>query len=168
MKVRYETPADLVAIDQVNLAAFGRRAEGDLVRALRGAGAASLSLVAVESDAVVGHILFSQVSISARPDVRALGLAPMSVAPESQRKGAGSLLVKTGLEECGRAGWQGVVVLGHPAYYPRFGFVPASRFGLRCEYDVPDDTFMAIELEAGAFGVNAGIVKYPHEFTEFE
>jgi putative acetyltransferase len=95
----------------------------------------------------------------------AIGLAPMAVLPELQRQGIGSLLVKTGLEACRKAGHKGVVVLGHPDYYPRFGFVPASKYGITCEYDAPDETFMAIELCQGALQGQAGIARYQPEFN---
>ena len=80
---------------------------------------------------------------------RLVGLAPMAVAPDHQRQGIGSQLVREGLARCRAAGVDGVVVLGHAEYYPRFGFATAARFGLRCEYDVPADVFMAIELHSG-------------------
>ena len=90
----------------------------------------------------------------------------MAVRPEFQKQGIGSQLIERGLEQCRAAGQACVVVLGHPEYYPRFGFVPASRYGIRCEYDVPDEVFMIIELRDGALEGCAGIVKYQPEFNE--
>jgi putative acetyltransferase len=81
----------------------------------------------------------------------------MAVLPALQRQGIGTRLVQYGLEQCRHADYDGVVVLGHPAYYPRFGFVPASRDGIRCVYSVPDDVFMALALRAGTLQGCAGI-----------
>jgi putative acetyltransferase len=113
---------------------------------------------------VVGHILLSPVTLAATPHPLVMGLAPMAVRPGHQRSGVGSALVRAGLDACRAAGAAGVVVVGHPTYYPRFGFVPASRFGLSCEYDVPDEVFMALELQDGALAGHAGLVRYHREF----
>jgi len=165
--VRPEKSADVAAVHQLNERAFGRPAEANLVDALRTRGKVALSLVAEEDGRVVGHILFSPVTIaSGESTFSALGLAPMAVLPELQRRGIGSLLVATGLAECRKAGYAAVVVLGHPEYYPRFGFIPASRYGIKCEYDVPDEVFMLIELRAGALRGCAGTAKYQPEFSE--
>lgn len=127
---------------------------------------AYISLVAIDEDRVVGHIFFSPVTIeSATDSFTAMGLAPMAVLPECQRQGIGSLLVREGLRECQRIGHEIVVVLGHPEYYPRFGFVPASSKGLRSEYDVPDEVFMVAELTPGALKGRTGLVKYHPEFN---
>jgi putative acetyltransferase len=167
--VRREKPEDVAEIRRVNEQAFGQAAEADLVDALRAGGQATLSLVAVEDGRVVGHIFFSPVAIeSAGKTFPALGLAPMAVLPEWQRRGIGSLLVETGLAECRKAGCECVVVLGHPEYYPRFGFRPASRYGIQSEYDVPDEVFMLIELRADALQGRAGLAKYQPEFRGTE
>jgi putative acetyltransferase len=97
-----------------------------------------------------------------------LGLAPVAVLPDYQRQGIGTLLIREGLKECVRSGFQAVVVLGHPDFYPRFGFIPASRKNLGCEYDVPDEVFMVLELESGALQDCGGTVKYRSEFRIFE
>lgn len=136
-----------------------------MVCRLREGGKVTLSLVAVEDDRVVGHILFSPVTIESEAEVRAAaGLAPLAVLPELQRSGIGSRLVRAGLEECRNAGHECVVVLGHPDYYPRFGFVPAICYGVRCEFDVPDEAFMVIELREGALRGRAGTARYQPEF----
>ena len=96
----------------------------------------------------------------------AIGLGPMSVLPSLQRGGIGSKLVINGLQECQNLGNEIVIVLGHPEYYPRFGFIPASNYGIKCEYDVPDEVFMALELHPGALSGRSGIVKYQPEFNE--
>jgi putative acetyltransferase len=152
-------------VRRVNELAFGRPAEAELVAALRSAGVATLSLVAVRSGEVVGHILFSPVTIDTRGGARAaVGLAPMAVAPAWQRLGIGTALVRTGLVELRRRGHAAVVVLGHPQYYPRFGFERASRYGMRWEHDCPDEAFLALELVPGALGESAGVVRYRPEF----
>ena len=116
---------------------------------------------------MVGHIFFSPVSIeSAASSFTAIGLAPLAVLPEFQRQGIGSLLVQHGLKECLRLGFPVVVVLGHPRYYPRFGFSPAKSKGLDCEYPVPDEVFMVAELSPGALRGRTGLVKYRPEFAD--
>ncbi len=164
MRVRAERDADRTAIHEVHAAAFETPAEADLVDALREQAAPIVSLVAEDGGAVVGHILFSPVSLASDPELEVMGLAPMAVAPSHQRRGVGSALVRAGLARCREMGCSGVVVLGHPEYYPRFGFLKASRFGLRCEYNAPDEAFMAIELAPGAFDDTAGLVKFHAAF----
>jgi putative acetyltransferase len=113
----------------------------------------------------VGHIFFSPVSIESQDSFpTAMGLAPMAVLPEHQNRGVGSLLVQEGLRACLQLGCGLIVVLGHPEYYPRFGFVPAHQKGLRCQYQVPLETFMVAELKSGALTGKQGLVKYHPEF----
>ncbi len=146
---------------------FGQPGEADLVDALRAAGGVTLSLVAVIDARVVGHILFSPVVVAAPGggEWAAVGLGPMAVAPEHQRAGIGSALIRRGLDELREAGHLVVVVVGHPSYYPRFGFVRASAHGLRWEHQVPDDVFMVCELSPGALAGRAGEVRYRPEFS---
>ncbi|MFY9555091.1 MAG: N-acetyltransferase [Blastocatellia bacterium] len=166
--IRAETPDDQNDVRRVNELAFDQRNEADLVDALREKARPCISLVALLDDKVVGHIFFSPVSIeSADVSFAAMGLAPMSVLPEHQNQAIGTQLVKQGLKECERLGFNVVVVLGHPHYYPRFGFGPASAKGLRSEYAVPDDVFMVKELKEGALGGRQGLVKYHPEFGKF-
>jgi putative acetyltransferase len=163
--IRPERPDDVAAIRTVNEQAFGGAVEAAIVDALRARRKATLSLVAMDAHHVVGHILFSPVTIaSAGEDLAALGLGPMAVLPAHQRRGIGSLLVRTGLAACRDAGHGCVVVLGHPAYYPRFGFEPASRRGVRWEHPAPDEAFMILELRPGALGGRGGIARYRPEF----
>jgi putative acetyltransferase len=162
--IRPEQSADADAVRVVNQRAFGRPDEAAIVDAVRESPGA-ISLVAIDGDRVVGHILFTPVVIDGSGSaIRAAGLAPMAVVPEHQRLGVGSRLVTAGLEACRDFGYEIVVVLGHPAYYPRFGFIVAASQGLRCEYDVPAEVFMAIELRAGALRRAQGLVRYRAEF----
>ncbi|MCO6511358.1 MAG: N-acetyltransferase [Aridibacter famidurans] len=160
MKIRPETENDIAAIQAVNVAAFENDAEARIVDELRKHADPFVSLVAERDGDVVGHIAFSPVTHSEKPELNILGLGPMAVVPELQKTGIGTFLVAKGLEECRSLGAGALVVLGHPEYYPRFGFVPASRFGIRSEYDVPDEVFMAMELQDGCLADAAGLVKY--------
>ena len=124
-------------------------------------------MVAIKNNEIVGHIAFSPVTIeSDQATVNAVGLAPMAVSPEFQRSGIGSQLVEEGLNRIRTAGHDLVVVLGHPEYYPRFGFVPAKKYGIRWEHDVPEEAFMIKELREGALKEVRGTVKYRPEFNE--
>jgi putative acetyltransferase len=166
MRIRAETDADYAAIRAVNEAAFETTAEADLVAVLRGKGVKLVSLVADVDGIVAGHILFSPVSLTGRPRLNVMGLGPMAVAPRYQRQGIGSALVRDGLNECKQQGCHAVVVLGHAEYYPRFGFVPAARYMLRSEYDVPEDVFMVAELKAGALHGASGLIRYDEAFAD--
>ena len=162
VRIRAETVTDIQHIHRVNEAAFGSPVEATLVDALREDVRDAISLVADDAGAVVGHIMFSPVRVEGAPHIRAMGLAPMAVLPDRQRTGIGSALVRAGLAECARRGVEAVFVVGHPPYYPRFGFMPASTFGIACEFDVDDDAFMVIELVANALKETKGTV-YFHE-----
>jgi len=162
--IRHETPADILAIRAVNEAAFETGAEAALVDALRENGKFTLSLVADAESEIVGHILFTDIAMKpGGAETRMLGLAPMAVRPEWQGKGIGSALVRRGLEDCRELGYRGVVVLGHPGFYPRFGFTPASRHGISCAYDAPDEAFMALAL--GEVVLPKGRAHYQPEFA---
>lgn len=163
--VRPEVALDHDMVRQVHTLAFTGPTEASLVDRLRRC-PGSISLVASEAGSVVGHILFTAASIiGAGVHVRIAGLGPMAVNPARQQKDIGSELVRHGLEECRREGYEAVVVVGHPEYYPRFGFHRGSSFGLRCQFDVPDEVFMAAELRPGALS-GGGEVRYAPEFSE--
>ena len=165
LTIRPERPADVPAIRTVNERAFGQPDEAALVDAIRTRGERSISLVAVDGARLVGHILFTPVTIREPDRVHeAAGLAPLAVDPDHQRRGIGSRLVARGLDRCRESGFRIAVVLGHPTYYPRFGFVPARLHGIRFALDVPGDTFMVTELVPGALDGCTGVVRYAHEF----
>ncbi|MCK9996775.1 MAG: N-acetyltransferase [Candidatus Krumholzibacteria bacterium] len=163
--IRPEMENDRDAVHALNVAAFETPAEARLVDILREQAKPVISLVAEVDGKVAGHILFTPVTLSTEPDLKMMGLAPMAVVPGHQKQGIGSALVRAGLEQCGQMGFVGVVVLGHPEYYPRFGFAPSSRFGMDSEYDVPEDVFMTLELKPEALRGKTGRVKYHAAFN---
>ncbi|MCK5879893.1 MAG: N-acetyltransferase [Holophagae bacterium] len=166
MQIQDERTDDREAVHAVNLSAFDTPSEANLVDALREQAQPVISLVAEYKGKIIGHIMFSPVSLSGHSDLKITGLAPMAVIPAFQRKGIGSALVRAGLEQCEQRGFDAVVVLGHPEYYPRFGFLPSSRFGIDSEYDVPEEVFMAMELSPGALHGKTGRIKYHQVFNE--
>jgi putative acetyltransferase len=168
IQVRPEQPEDALSVYSVNQLAFGQPTEAVLVDTLRTACPEALSLVAVMDDQVVGHILFTPVTIpDAKQEIQGMGLAPMAVLPDFQRQGIGSQLVRSGLEILRRGTLPFVIVLGHPEYYPRFGFVPASRHGLVCQWPgVPDEAFMVFIFDKWVMSKISGMVMYREEFNE--
>ena len=162
--VRAETEADHQSVAEVNRLAFGGRDdEARLVEALRQGGYARVSLVAEIGGRVIGHVLFSDLPIvTSEGTVSALALAPMAVVPEFQRRGIGSALVRAGLDQCRSAGHRIVVVLGHPPFYPRFGFSASLARTLEAPYS--GNAFMAAELVPGALAGISGRVAYPPPF----
>lgn len=155
--IRNEEPTDHAAVRAIIEAAFARPEEADLVDRLRSNGDREVSLVAVEGDEVVGHILFSRMDAP----FRALGLAPVAVAPDRQRSGIGSGLIRAGLERARAAGWQGVFVLGAPGYYRRFGFDPPLAGGFASPYAGPH--LMALSLGPG-LPARSGRIEYAPAF----
>ena len=163
--IRAETPADHARVFAVQRAAFGQDDEAELVVALRAEAHPQLSLVAELDGRVVGHAFFSPVS-ARPPDLLppACGFAPLGVHPDQQARGVGSALVRAGLAGCAELGWQAVFLVGNPAYYGRFGFVPASRFGLRYGVEALEPAFQARELRPGALRACRGRVRYHPAF----
>jgi putative acetyltransferase len=167
--IRPETPADRLAIRAVNEQAFGKPNEANLVDALRASPAfiPELTLVATVDDQVVGHVLFSRITVEGDGEsVEVLALAPIAVRPEWQRQGIGSQLIRAGLERTAALGYRAVVLIGHPTYYPRFGFSPARAFGLECPFPVPDEVFMALPLRPGGLDGVRGTLVFPPAFGE--
>ena len=166
MIIRHEEPRDKAAIRFVNEQAFGGSSEANAIEQLRDRDQLTISLVAVRDDNVIGCILFTPAMIESADRVwPTLGLALLAVLPDHQRQGIGSAMMKAGLDECRHLGHERVIVLGHPDYYPRFGFVSARRFNIRCEWDVPENAFMVLELHPGAFDHVSGLAKYQPEWS---
>lgn len=166
MNIREEQPSDITQIWKVNSEAFETENEANLVNALRNSGCSYISLVAETENNVVGHILFTPVELTGNEnELKIIGLAPMAVLSRYRKKGIGSKLVKAGLERCKSLGYDAVVVLGHPGYYPKFGFVPSVEYGIRSEYEVPKDVFMILELVTGSLKNQEGLIKYNEAFN---
>jgi putative acetyltransferase len=157
--IRPETPADRDAIRAVNEAAFGQFEEADLIDRLRDAGDSLLSLVADLGSEIAGHILFSRMYAA---DVPAVALAPVAVAPAHQRRGIGAALIRDGLDRLRAAGERIVIVVGHPDYYPRFGF--STLLAQNLQHPFPPEVFMALELVPGALDGVRGPVRYAAAF----
>ena len=165
LEIRSERRSDIGQVRDLNTRAFPTAAEAVLVDAIRDSDGA-ISLVAESDGVVMGHILFTRIRVDgAAASSRGAGLAPMAVLPDHQRAGVGSALVRSGLERCRAAGFAFVVVVGHPEYYQRFGFVPAGAYGLQCEFAVPPEVWMALELSPGALTDVQGVVRYLPEFA---
>jgi len=166
VNVRAERPEDRATVRAVNLSAFDTAAEANLVDALRDQVQPVISLVAEIDARVIGHIMFSPVTMDGHAELRLMGLAPMAVSPEHQSTGTGSALVRAGLQRCSELGFGAVVVLGHPQYYPRFGFQPSVRFGITSEYDAPAEAFMVVELQPGYLRGATGTVRHHEAFKD--
>jgi len=166
--VRPEKPEDVAAVHAVNEEAFGQPAEADIVDVLREECANHVSLVATVEGQVVGHIFFTPVTIpEAAKELMGMGLGPMAVLPVFQRQGIGSRLVRAGIGALRKACCPFIIVVGHPEYYPRFGFVPASGHGLACQWEaIPDDAFMVLILDEGAMTRVSGVARYRDEFNQ--
>ncbi len=168
IEVRKENSNDYEAVRIVNNLAFGQHEEGNVVDKIREACEEIISLVAVESDKIVGHILFSPATIEKDGQTfTGMGLAPMAVLPDYQKQGIGSLLVNDGIKRVKQLNFPFVIVLGHPEYYPKFGFERASKFGLKTQWEgIPDEAFMAMILDYEVMRGVKGIAYYRKEFDE--
>ncbi len=166
INIREERPEDIAMIRGVNIEAFGRSQEANLIEMLRTNGGILLSLLATNEDQIVGHILYSAVTVgSGERKIIGAGLGPMAVLPEYQRRGIGTKLIEFGTTRLKQSGCPFIVVLGHADYYPRFGFRPASDYGLKCEWSVPDNAFMALALNESKIRDLSGLAKYRAEFS---
>lgn len=162
-----ENVRDRDGIRSVNIAAFGREGEADIVDQLRKSCSNFISIVAKRGEEVIGHILFTPAHLIQEQDwsIGGMGLAPLAVHPEFQNQGVGTQLCREGLKQVTSAGYPFVVVLGDPAYYQRFGFEPASQYGIRCAYkDVPEEYFMIKNLKPKVMAGAKGVVYYQQEF----
>lgn len=161
---RPERPDDAAAIHAVNSAAFPTEEEAELVEALREDPSAwidGLSTVTLDEEGrIVAHALLTRAPVGGEP---ALALAPCAVLPAAQRRGAGSAAIRAGLEAARALGGNLVVVLGHPEYYPRFGFTPASAFGITAPFEAPDEAFLALALDPSR-PLPRGQIIYPAAF----
>lgn len=174
INIRQETEKDYKLSEAVVEKAFENAEQSDhkeqiLVDKLRRSDAfiPELSLVAEYNKEIVGHIMLTKLFIKNEDDIyESLALAPVSVLPEYQNKGIGSKLINQSLKIAKELGYKSVIVLGHDKYYPRFGFKPASIWGIKAQFDVPDEAFMALELEAGSLEDVTGSVVYSKEFFE--
>lgn len=168
MIIRQETRDDIADVRAVHELAFGQPLEANVVDKLRDNCEGLRSLVAVENGKVVGHILFSPAEIEGPHGIiKGMGLAPMAVLPDMQRRGIGTQLIHKGVEELRKLQCPFIIVLGHPSYYPRFGFERSSRYGIRCQWEgVPDEAFMILWLDQSKAGQVSGVAKYREEFSE--
>jgi putative acetyltransferase len=167
MNIHQETEKDYPAVRKINESAFETTEEADLVDSLRNNPnyIPELSLVAEDEGEVIGHILFTPINIiDIEVDHKLIALAPMAVLPKYQKKGIGSALIKAGFEKAQELGYKAVIVLGHPGYYPRFGFVPAEQFDIHPPVEEWKEAFFAKELESGSLKNVSGTVSYLKEF----
>jgi putative acetyltransferase len=165
VNIREEQPEEIAAVRKVNREAFGQPQEAHLVEALRINCEDLLSLVAIMSGQIIGHVLFSPVTIHTHEKKTiGMGLGPMAVLPEYQRKGIGARLINFGIKRLRENGYPFIIVLGHPEYYPRFGFKPASGYRIRSEWDIPDNAFMVLVLDESKMQ-GTGLAQYRPEFS---
>ena len=168
IRVRFERSEDIPQVRYVNLKAFEQPTEANIVDKLRQSCSDALFLVAEEDGKIVGHIAFTPVVIESRKaKTEGMGLAPMAVLPGLQRRGVGSKLVREGLEILRKRDCPFVIVLGHPEYYPRFGFEPTSKYNIKCQWQgIPDEAFMIIVFDLNTLRNASGVAKYRAEFDE--
>ena len=169
IQIRPETQSDFNEVFELNHTAFEQDSEAKLVDALRknpNVFVPELSIVAIKNNKIVGHILFTKISINDENgnSNESLALAPMAVKPELQKTGIGTKLIGSGIETAKKMGFKSVIVLGHEHYYPKFGFEPADKWNIKAPFDVPSTAFMAIELEKEGLKNSSGTVIYPKEF----
>lgn len=167
-KIRFEKPEDIAFIHSVNEQAFGRVSEAKLVDTLRLACTDHLSLVADDNGSIIGHLIFTPVVVTdGKQKTEGMGLAPMAVLPSRQRQGIGTQLVDTGLLILKEKDCPFDILLGHPEYYPRFGFQAASGCNIRTQWDgVPDETFMILVMDHEAMQNVSGVATFRDEFND--
>lgn len=169
IRIRTEETKDIPQVRKINEQAFETLVEANIVDRLRQTCPNSLSLVAEDGNDIIGHILFSPAVITTPEGekIEGMGLAPMAVAPARQRQGIGSQLVNRGIEILRKRGCLFIIVIGHPEYYPRFGFEKASKYNLSSQWDgVPDEAFMIVIIDPESLKGISGVVRYPDEFDE--
>ncbi|MCZ8512140.1 N-acetyltransferase [Paenibacillus filicis] len=168
MLIRTEQSSDHEEVYRLNYMAFGNREnESRLIEKIRSSEGfiPELSLVAIEGDQLVGHALFSKAKLVGEETTReVIVLAPIAVAPGCQRRGIGSALIREGLGRCKAWGAELVFLIGHPEYYPKFGFQAARRLGFDLkQFQVPDEVFLVCQLEEGQTPMR-GELRYPDSF----
>jgi putative acetyltransferase len=161
--IKEERASDFQQIAEINNQAFNRDVEGKLVELLRKADCEIISLVAEVNKQIVGHIMFSPVEIENKTE--GMILAPIAVLPEFQKKGIGAKLIKKGAEEVKSKNYSIIILFGHPEYYPKFGFAPASRYGLKSKIEAPDEVFMALNFSDKNW--KNSLIKFRPEFDIF-
>jgi len=167
IKIREEGPEDYIVIKETNDLAFGQEQESKIIDSLRKNCDNLLSFVAVDNGKVVGHIMFSPVIIDGSENpIQGMGLGPMAVLPEYQRRGIGSVLVKEGISILKDRNCLFIILVGHPEYYHRFGFKKASLYNIKCQWEVPEEAFMILVLNESAMSGVSGTAKYRDEFNE--
>jgi putative acetyltransferase len=166
--IRTEGEKDYERVYEINKLAFQQEDESKLIENIRKGEnfIPELSLVAEIDNKIVGHILFSKIQIIGSSVFESLALAPMAVIPDLQKQGIGTALINKGMKKAKEMGFDSIIVLGHSEYYPKFGFLKASKWNITCPFEVPDEAFMAIELTEKGFDGKSGTVKYPDEFME--
>lgn len=166
IEIRFERKSDMLQVRAINEQAFEQPYEAEIVDQLRQNCSDALSLVADDGNHVVGHILFTPVVIEDQAEnMPGMGLAPMAVLPQRQRQGIGSQLVRKGLNILQDRGCPFVVVLGHPDFYPKFGFEPACQYNITCQWHgVADQAFMILVFDKSAIQDVKGIARYRSEF----
>jgi putative acetyltransferase len=169
MVIRAEKTTDAAAIRCVHEAAFGQAQEAELVDAIRDQCYSLVSLVAEQEGVIFGHVLLSHLDvIAAGRSIRAAALGPIAVLPAHQKQGTGSALIRTALTEARNQGIAIVLVLGHPAYYPRFGFCPERARAMSSPYTCHGDSWMVAELIPGALPQSPSTVAYPAPWAMFD
>jgi len=168
IRIRQEVKEDHKRVYEITKMAFDQENESKLIEKIRSGPnfIPELSLVAEKDNEIVGHILFSKIKIVGESEYETLMLAPIAVIPELQKQGIGGKLIKNGIEKAIELGFDSIIVVGHKDYYPKFGFQKASKWGIKCPFEVPDGAFMAIELTENALENKAGVVQFPEEFME--
>ncbi|MCE5213778.1 MAG: N-acetyltransferase [Methanobacterium sp.] len=171
IKIRPEKDTDHKAIFNLTARAFGRDHEARLLELFRKDRIyeRELSLVAERDGEILGHILFTRISIEPHQEkFHAVILGPLAVKPGLQKQGIGSKLIAEGIETCQAQGYHSIIVIGHPNYYPKFGFKSATDEGLKSPVPVPDEAFMVLELVPESLTGVKGEIKFPKEFFEIE
>ena len=151
---------DLEAISAINSSAFGQGGGTPAFQALRASADDVVSLVAERQGRIIGHVFFSPVTLESEPPLAGMGLGELAVAPDWQRQGVGAALTEAGLEILRTARCPFVIVIGLPAYYPRLGFETGAGHGLKCQWQVPPESFMVRVLNPAALGDRTGIARY--------